>query len=246
MRLFSSLNADAARAFRHRDVELAQEFARRAHDLERSKPAARLHAAVSEVAAQLPVDVRDLDVTPALRRYVEMRRRSALELDPTVLLGEWVAQSGAWLTPNYDALLEAVLELDQAAAEVRADLIAPTDTCASTFYGTVARMDLLNAEVEGSSGQTLPISRDQLEREGLAAVGQSVAVLEEVLPGGRYSRVTPAVALQSVEARGISPYEQELPDGGFVRMSLSSRDQAWFRRTLDRPSAVPTAPLRLA
>ena len=161
-------------------------------------------------------------------------------------MAEWVAQSRVWLTTNYDALVEAVVELDRGATEARADLIAPEEMSASTFFGTVARMDALHAEIDGANGHVLLISRDQLEREGLAVIGQPVAVLEEVLPGGRYSRVMPAMALDELAVVRASPYDQELPEDGFVGAQLAPRDRDWFRRALDRPTAVPVAPLRVA
>jgi hypothetical protein len=107
-------------------------------------------------------------------------------------------------------------------------------------------MDALHAEIDGTDEQSLLVSRDQLEREGLAVIGQPVAVLEEILPGGRYSRVMPAVALDTLVVDHPSPYDQDLPDGGFVGAQLKPRDRDWFRRALDRPTAVPVAPLRVA
>jgi hypothetical protein len=247
VQLYSSLNVDAARAFRRRNVELAQELARRAGQLEQSDPAACLRHAVADAASQLPADVRSLNAPAALQRYVEMRRRTSLgDMSPTAFVAGWVAQSSVWLTTNYDALVDAVLALDRGAAEARADLIAPTEMTASTFFGTVARMDALHAEIDGTNGQSLLVSRDQLEREGLAVVGQAIAVLEEILPGGRYSRVMPAVALDTPGLGPPSPYAQELPDEGLVGAQLTPRDRDWMRKALDRPTTVPLAPLRVA
>jgi hypothetical protein len=248
VRVYSSLNTDAARAFRRRDVELAQQLALRAGGLERSDAAGRLRQAVVDAAAQLSLDARSRDAPPALQRYVEMRRRTTLgDTGRWAFVAEWLAQSGVWLSTGHDALVEAVIEMDRGAAEARADLIDPAEMTASTFFGTVARMDTLRAEIDGSNDQSLLLSRDQLEREGLAVIGQAVAVLEEVLPGGRYSRVMPAVALDAVAVGRPSPYDEDLPDleGGVVGVQLAPRDRDWFRRALDRPTAVPVAPLRL-
>ena len=246
VQIYSSLNTDAARAFRRSNIELAQELARHAGQLERSKPAARLRQAVADSAAHLPLDARSDDAPPALRRYVEMRRRTSLD-DPnhTAFIAEWVAQSEVWLTTNYDALVDAVVELDRGAAEVRADLVAREEPSASTFFGTVARMDALHAEIDGTNEQSMLISRDQLERAGLAVIGQPVAVLEEILAGGRYSRVMPAVALDTDTPDRSSPYAEELPEIGLIGEQLARRDREWFRRALDRPTAIPVAPLRV-
>lgn len=247
VQVYSSLNTDAARAFRRRDVELAQQLALRAGELERSDAAGRLRKAMADAAAQLPLGARTSDAPPALQRYVEMRRRASLgDPDHWAFVAEWVAQSGVWLATDHDALVEAVIEMDRGAAEARADLIGPAEMTASTFFGTVARMDSLHAEIDGSSDQSLLLSRDQLEREGLAFVGQAVAVLEEVLPGGRYSRVMPAVALDAIAVGRPSPYDEDLPDlDGVIGVQLAPRDRDWFRRALDRPTAVPVAPLRV-
>jgi hypothetical protein len=146
VQLYSSLNADAARAFRRRNVELAQELALRAGQLERSDPR-RASGTRADAASQLPLDARSDDAPPRLRRYVEMRRRTSLgDSAHTAFMAEWVTQSGVWLTTNYDALLEAVIALDRGAAEARADLMAPEEMNADLLrdgrpYGRPPRRD---------------------------------------------------------------------------------------------------------
>jgi hypothetical protein len=244
--LYSSLNTDAARAFRRRDPDLARALAGRAQAIERSEAASRVRHAVAEVAATLPVSTRSEDAPPALRQFVAMKGRVAGTPKRADDLTEWVARSASWLTLNYDRLLEAVLDLDRQAVEARADLTpASAEQGASTFFGVVARLDALHGEIDGA-GQTHLVSRDLLEREGLAAIGQPVAILEEILPGGVFSNVSPAVAIEEHEQVHRSPYEEPLPDDGFVVARLGARDREWVRGTLDRPSTVPRAPLRVA
>jgi hypothetical protein len=251
LHLYSTLNGDAARAFRLHEPRLAQALAGRAQEIERSSAARRVRAAVAAVAAQMPAPAIGAG-PPGLRRYVELRRRSGGRgLDAVAMAREWLAASEAWLSEaeDRDELVEAVAELDRAAGEARADLIGEGAASVSTFYGIVRRMDVTSAEVEGTT-ESLLMPREELERHGLAAIDQPVALLREALPGGgSYLLPMSAVRLddedQTVEP---SPWDlDDLMDGVVPASALTDADEAWLRRDLARePTAVPVAPLRLA
>jgi hypothetical protein len=251
LQLYSNLNGDAARAFRLHDPRLAQALAGRAQEIERSSAARRVRAAVAAVAAQMPAP--SIGVSPSgLRRYADLRRRfGGRGLDAVAMAREWLAGSDAWLgeADDRDELVDAIAELDRAAAEARADLIGEGPASVSTFYGVVRRMDASSAEVEGAT-ESLLVPREDLERQGLAAIDQPVALLREALPGGG-SYLLPMSAVRLDEGdRTIEPSPWDLDDlmDGVVPTSpLSEADEAWLRRDLARePSAVPIAPLRLA
>jgi hypothetical protein len=137
---------------------------------------------------------------------------------------------------NYDALLESVLELTTATEKARAELIAPTQ--ATTFYGTVVRMDDRVAEVEGDDGLALLVLRNDLDRQGLALLGQPIAVLREVLPGGgSYSLPMPAVAVDRPASEDRSPFTEDLDsmaDGAYATM-LADSDWRWMKGVLNGP-----------
>jgi len=109
------------------------------------------------------------DAPPALRHFIAMKRRTAVDPAQIDHVGEWVARSASWLTAHPDQLLEAVVELDRQAVEARADLMPAPSHGVSTFFGVVARLDTLHGEVDGG-GQTPLVSRDLPEREGLATI----------------------------------------------------------------------------
>jgi len=162
------------------------------------------------------------DAPPAVRHFIAMKRRTAVDPAQIDHLGEWVARSASWLTAHHDQLLEAVVELDRQAVEARADLTPAPSHGVSTFFGVVARLDTLHGEVDGG-GQTPLVSRYLLEREGLATIGQPVAILEEALPGGVYSSVSSAVAIEQSARVRASPYDAHLPSEGFVAAGLDAR-----------------------
>lgn len=250
VQLYSALNADAARAFRLRHHDLARELAARAQEIERSPDAGRVRDAVSAVAGHMPADLAGTAGVPAsLRGYLDARRCSSWRaLDPGALAREWLAHAGAWLTTNFDELVESVVILDRAIEDARADVLP--EPRVSTFYGTVARMDEFVAELEGADEQALLVPRDDLDRQGLARLGQAVAVLCEVLPGGgSYSLPMPAVALERPPTDDRSPYAEESvrEDDVVFGAVLEGRDRAWLLRTRTRPLATPLAsPLPVA
>lgn len=257
IQLYSSLNADAARAYRLRKVGPAREFAGRATDIERSPAAQLIREAVASAAASLPVDRLPEHMPPSLQRYLSMRRRSTWRgLDYEGPTREWLSRSDAWLlagSENHEALIGAAMELDRAACQAREDVLGEDAASATVFYGRVRRTDAIAAEIEGAGGQTLLIPLDDLERQGLAALGQPVAVLREVLPGGgSYILPMPAVALEEDFSPNVpSPWEIQLvavDDGSMLEMSkLGDRDGAWLEKELARePSALLVAPLPVA
>ncbi|HEV2999005.1 MAG TPA: hypothetical protein VGX16_07840, partial [Solirubrobacteraceae bacterium] len=145
VQLYSGLNADAARAYRLRQVEVARELAGRATAIEGSPAAQLIRRAVASAAASLPVDELSAQAPPSLRRYLDMRGRSTGRgLDRGWLTREWLSHSDAWLAAgsgDHDALIEAAMELDRAACQAREDVLGEEAASATTFYGVVRRMD---------------------------------------------------------------------------------------------------------
>ncbi len=251
IQLYSSLNADAARAYRLQHSEIAKELAERAFAIERSSPAQLIREAVASMASRLPIDPLAPEAPAALRRYLGLRKRAHWKgLDSQGLVREWLSRSDAWLMSELehrDVLVEAAADLDRAACQAREDVLGDDASTVSTFYGVVRRMDVHAVEVEGVGDQALLIARDDMERQGLAVLGQPVAVLREVLPnGGSYSLPMPAVAMEQMSFESIeSPWETELPEDGIVMVSrLQDRDARWIDRELARePTAILASPL---
>jgi hypothetical protein len=254
LQLYCSLNADAARAYRLRQIGAARELAGRATDIEKSPAAQLIREAVASAAASLPVDRSPAHTPASLQRYLDMRGRSAWKgLDREGLTREWLAHSDAWLmagSEDRDALIEAAMELNRAVLQAREDILSQDVVSATTFFGVVRRMDPTAAEIEGAGGQTLLVPLDDFERQGLAAIGQPVAVLREVLPsGGSYSLPMPAVALVEESLSSVSSHwrnhDATVWEGGSMEVSfLSKRDGDWLDRELARePSALLVAPL---
>ncbi|MFI5003559.1 MAG: hypothetical protein ACHQE6_00965 [Solirubrobacterales bacterium] len=256
IQLYSSLNADAARAYRLHRVEIARGFAERAIALEQSQPGRLIKEAIAAVASHMPVDSSAPDAPFVLRRYIGLRGRSTLRgLDRDTLAREWLSHSDAWLISDSgvnEELMRAVLEMDRLACQAREDLLQNDEMTATTFYGLVRRMDVTAAEIESADGRTLLIPRDDLERQGLAVIGQPVAVLREMLPGGgSYSLPMPAVALEvELIDDALAPFGEldfiEVEDGSKVlAMELPRRDAEWLERELARePTAIPAMPLQ--
>jgi len=245
--VYNALNADAARAYRLGRVNAAHELAARAGEIEKSPPARVVQRAIAAVAGRMPVEPLSNEAPAGLRRYLSLRRRSSWRgLDTSGLTREWIASSGAWLTTDWDELVEAVVTLNRHAEEARAEILADAST-ATTFFGVVQRMDHVAAELEAPDGQTLLVPRDDLDRQGLAAIGQAVSLLREVLPGGgSYCLPMPAVALDALAPRPALPvWETESRDDGSIPASaLSTADAEWLGKELARePTATPAAPL---
>jgi hypothetical protein len=167
--------------------------------------------------------------------------------------------SVAWLGDDeHGQVAEAVMELGRLAHEARVELLNDSFSSVSTFFGVVRRMDAIAAEVEGEDGVVLLVPRDTLEREGLAVLGQAVAMLCEVLPaGGTLILPMPAVMLdaeaywrerhKNLESliRTTDPWDVETAAGGVS--VISDRDRTWLDRETGRaPNTVPVAPIRRA
>jgi hypothetical protein len=245
---YSSLNADAARAVRLGNVNLAKSFAERAQEIEHSDPAQVIQDAIHVTASALGIDPRFADAPVSLQRYLKLRGQSSwLNIDHDALTREWIVHSSAWLSRDeHGQLVEATMRLAQTAAETRSDLYVEPPS-ASTFFGLVRRMDVLAAEVQGDS-ETRLIPRDTLERQGLAIVGQAVALLCETLPaGGTLVLAMPAVTVEEdVPTLRGSPWDiEELDEGRVPASVIEPADHEWLERELARePNAVPLAPLR--
>lgn len=246
--LYSALNADAARAYRLHAKPAARALAKRAEELEASPEATTIVSAIASVASRMPSDPLSDEAPAHLRRYLAQRRTSSSRgLDAAALMRDWLVQSAAWLSTESDDLIDAVSQLGRRAEEARAEILDDTVT-ATTFYGIVQRMDPSAIEIEAPEGETLLIPRADLDREGLAVIGQPVSLLHETLPGGgSYWLPMPAVAIdiQPPPQESVSPLMDVVQaEGGSLVAHLPPADRRWFERELARePTAVPAAPL---
>jgi hypothetical protein len=247
---YSLLNIDAARAVRLGEPKLAQRLAARAGELELSHHADIIRDAIQVIGSKMSADPPRDDTPVAFRRYLRSRGQSSWRgLDQHALTREWLVHSAAWLDQDeHGEIVEAVTALAQAASEARADLLdEATLPPASTFFGVVRRLDPSAAEVQGDH-ETRLVPHDDLERQGLAVVGQAVSLLCEVLPtGGSLVFPMPAVAVETLPSTAEnSPWDLEGIDEGIIIGSiLDPVDEAWLKRELARePTAMPLAPLR--
>lgn len=252
LRLYNNLNADAARASRLRKPEVARRLAACAEQLEHSAAAKRIRQAIAALSEAVPADPESKDAPPGLRRYARLRGRTSWAgLEAAALTREWLAQSRAWLElegPD-GALADAVATLGERGERARAKLGAEEQTV-TTFYGVVRRLDVSAAQLESASGEALIVPRLELERQGLAIVGQAVSLLSEVLPGGgSYLLPMPAVMLEGPSFEGVEdPWELLEPENqSFRGTDLEGRDSDWVERELARePRTVPASPLPIA
>jgi len=250
VQLYCALNGDAARAYRLHGPEGAHELAARAGEIERSPDVRLMRDAVASVASRLPLDPRGSEAPADMRRYLRLRRRfSPHGADEGALVREWLAQSGAWIaTAGSETLTQAIVNVARAVDRARAEILPEPHV--TTFYGVVARMDELVAEVEDADGHALMVPRDDLDRQGLASLGQPVAVLRELLPGGgSYSLPMPAASVDRLAGLDGSPFEEapgEIDDVPFAGV-LADRDAAWIMQAARRQPATPiAAPLPIA
>lgn len=249
--LYCSLNGDAARAYRLDDFEMSHELVKRATKLERSPWAKLIQRAVEAIASAMPADPDSAEAPPGLRRYLGLRRRSSWRgLDQSALVREWLAHSSAWLDSgaiDREELRGAIEALDAECQKARAEILPDHARSVETFFGIVCRMDPSAAELESGSGETVLIPRDDLERQGLASLGQAVSLLREVMPGGgSYCLPMSAVALEEQSfSDSRSPWERRAHAEAILVSGVSERDSNWLDRELARePTAVPAAPLR--
>lgn len=252
--LYSNLNTDAARAYRLGRVDIAQKLARRASKLERSAAAKKIQRAVARLADRMPIDPCGDEASPNLHRYIQLRRHLSWQgFDRDVLLRDWLSGSRAWLeegATQRESLVEAIENLGREAAKARAQILDDESKSVSTFLGVVARMDVAFAELESEHGEVVVIAREDLQRQGLAALGQPVAVLSEALPGGgTYHLPMSAAMLEAPEdAESESPWSSTLAEEMAISVSsLDSRDSTWIERELSRdPEKITVGPLRVA
>jgi hypothetical protein len=244
--LYSSLNADAARAARLGETQIATALASRAAQLESSPDATLLRAAVQAVGAGMSADPMHSDAPLALRQYLQLRKRTLLtNVSDTALARDWLVQSAAWFDAGERSEIEAaVVALAKGASEARADVCQECSTQESVFYGIVRRMDGTAAEIVGEDDARLVPRRD-LERQGLAVLGQAVALLCEAFPaGGTLVLPHPAIALDA-PLSPVAPSPWEVDDEGSVSaLLIEPADREWIDRGLARErAAVPIAPI---
>lgn len=251
--LYSSLNADAARAYRMRDIESARKLAARAMKLERTHWAEVIRGAISTLSERMPLDPFTDSAPASLRHFCEAcRHASPRGLDHAGLIRSWLVQSCSWLSEeagDRDELIDAVQSLAGEAERARAEILTDENPAATTFFGIVQRMDISVAEIENEKGEARLVERDDLDRRGLAMLGRPVALLHEALPSG--ASITLAMSAAMLEAPSIdeppSPYGGSLGDeGGIVLTGLSKADSGWVERELGRaPTVLPIGPLKV-
>lgn len=250
LQIYNSLSADAARAFRLRQLDAAGGLARWAAKLERSLAARQIVKAITALSAAIPADAFGPDSPPGLQRYARLRGKvSWTDLEHGSVTREWLSQSRAWMELSGEVngdLVDAVETLSQKSSEARAKVLGEIRDV-STFYGVVRRLDASAAELESSEGDALLVRRDELERQGLATIGQAVSLLQEVLPGGGvYSMPLPAVVLEAPDfGEPQSPWRQlDASSLSLTAEGFEKRDSAWLERELARePRAIPAMPL---
>lgn len=253
LRLYSSLNADAARASRLHQPEAAKKLAAFAQRLERTNAAKRIGEAIASLSTAISADPRSQDAPPGLRRYARLRGQSSwANLEHGSLTREWLVQSGAWLElagSNSGSLADAIVTLGNESEKARVKILGD-ELSVTTFYGVVRRLDGNAAQLESANGEAVVVPRPELERQGLAIVGQAVSLLTEVLPGGgSYLLPMPAVMLEPPIFEDVeSPWDLLDPEVlAFKGSDLDSRDSDWIGREMARdPRVIPVAPLPIA
>lgn len=249
--LYSSLNSDAARAYRLREPELAQKFAACAQKLERTGAAKLIWKAVKRLADRMPRDPLSKEAPGELRRYIQLRRGWQMQ-DADALAREWLVQSSAWLDHSgldRSELVDAIEDLSLQAEKVRTEILVKEVEGVCTFYGFVRMMDRTRAALEGESGEVVVLQRSELERRGLATVGQPVALLQEAMPGGGfYSLPMPAAMLEPPAMEGAGPaIEVEFArEGSTLLNEVGPRDSEWLKGAFAKdPSVVVVGPLQV-
>lgn len=253
LRLYNSLNGDAARAARLRQPEVAKKLAAFAERLERTSAAKKISEAISSLSTAVPSDPCSQDAPPGLRRYARLRGLSSwANLEHGSLTREWLVQSRAWLElagSNSGSLADAIMTLGNESEKARAKILGD-QLSVTTFYGVVRRLDITAAQLESANGEAVVVPRPDLERQGLAIVNQAVSLLTEVLPGGgSYLLPMPAVMLEPPSyGDPESPWDLLEPENlAFKGSDLDSRDSDWVKRELARdPRVIPVAPLPIA
>ncbi len=247
--LYSSLNADAARTYRYGQPAAARRLAHCAQVLEHRPAAREIWQAVRALADEMPADPLGDDVPGALRHYVELRRPFGGEgLDPTTLVRQWLTRSSSWLTSSFGdrgRLIDAIEELALEAEKARAKILKDEIGSASTFFGFVRVMDRARAGIESENGELVVIRRLELERQGLASIGQPVALLQESMADGGFLTLPMSAAM--VEEPDFGEALAPAFDDGFsetgarvVEKISSPHDAEWLERAFAKdPSVVP-------
>lgn len=254
LHLYSVLNADAARAVRRGQPEVAAALAERAAEVENSAAMRHIVAAVTEAFRALPLDVHsptpDDHYGQVVRRYVAMRRAARLDAEVDVLIREWLSRASAWILASPEPVLcEAILDAARMTEEARRIVLAHGSVDATTYVGVVTRLDPVAAELESESGERWLLPRRDLEREGLALVGHAAALIREELIHGPTVWVTgPATRVDCTDA-DLAEYEYDVFDtapDGFDGVVVGKADLAWRARQIAAdPVAIPVSPIPL-
>lgn len=255
LQIYSGLNVDAARAVRLRQPELARRLAARASAIERTSAAEVLLNAVDQASTRLSAYLAGQSTDDAwsdrLTRYLDVRQAVDWNgLDREALAREWLARSEAWLysaPEREEELLAAVGEMATAAQTARAEELADLPLHIDSFTGVVRHIDPDVVEIVGRTEEAWVISRRELDREGLARLGEAVTLIREELPGGGEAWVAAPAA--DLGKRAESPPQSEqrgFPFSGPMTWVIGSSEQRWLERALRRdPFLLRCSPIRV-
>lgn len=251
LHIYSALNVDAARAVRRDRPDVARRLAACGAELERSTAASIIRAAIVKASERLSAhvsgDVRDDAWSDRLQRYLDLRHGVGWDgLDSDAFARDWLVHSEAWLhlDPSQGAnLAAAVRELATGVQAARDEAFADQGGGIDSFTGVVKHLDPDSTEIVSEAGEAWVMPRRELDREGLAQLGESVSVVREELPGGGQAwLVAPAVDL-----RHRSPKRADERIDPFARPAhwvLSGSEEAWLKRALSRdPFILAGAPV---
>jgi hypothetical protein len=167
-------------------------------------------------------------------------------LEKEALFREWLASSTAWMRyPESRELVRgAVADLARGTAEARSDEAELLQGGLTTFVGVIERIDPTAVELQSEAGDRWLMPRRDLDREGLAVLGQPVSVVREELPDGHVvSFVRPAADLRKRRRLADGPD----PFAAAQITLLGTRDSAWLERVVaSDPSVLPAAPVLVA
>lgn len=240
---YSALNVDAARAARHKQPDLARRLAAGAAELETSPAGMVIHDAITRaserLAAHLAGHVSDDAWSDRLSRYLALRQGVGWEgLDRDALARDWLVHSEAWLhldPKETDQLVTSVRRLAAAAQLVREELFAGQGLALDSFTGVVRHIDPDNAQIVSEAGDAWVISRRELDREGLAQLGEAVTVFREELPGGGEAWLAaPAVRFSPLSPPGPRGAHNIDPFAGPVAWVMGEDESRWLSRALKR------------
>jgi hypothetical protein len=257
LHMYSVLNLDAARAARLRRKDLARRLAARATEVEDSSAGWMIREAVRRASARLPAYLagaaRDDAWSDRLGRYLDLRQGLGWEgFDRDALAREWLVRSEAWLHLGPDEeeqLIAAVRELAASAQAARSEELAGEPLRIDSFTGVVSHLDPEAAEIVSDTREAWVMSRRELDREGLARLGEAVTVIREELPGGGEAWLAaPAVDLAIQTAPTPRTDNEILPflPAGAGWGILDPNKGQWLSRALRRdPFILPPMPVRV-